>query len=429
MDKVISRPARILFLNTGAKHNLGDRAMLLNVLHRVREHLPTAELFVDAGVPDWMVRELQLSPVSTLANCWARGGGRAKGPYAFASTLAMRVLLGTGAYRLLPTGSMEYELLSAIDGADLIWLVGGGYLNDLGATEARAVLTTAYLGQSQGRKVVMTGQGLGPFTTRLSRWLFKAVAGKAESIMLREAVFGASEITRLGSTRIQWRAGVDDACSLPARHDQNIQPATLALHFRHSSFHEGSGQLEGKFSHLVCKVVARGQRVKLFVFNERKRTELDEYEVWKSRSGHAEAVDVVQYSDPRQILAELQACQCAIGMAYHFHLFALLSGVPSLALYSGEYYESKFQGIDALFDQPKSFICYDDANEELLEKFVVMENRCAQPERADRLARRATILRAMATEQICETLGAISHVPGGLGSTIGAHVVDSSIDG
>src|SRR6185369_17981578 len=151
MDKASATFQRILFLNTGANHNLGDRAMLLNVVRLLRKRLPTAELIVDAGVPEWMIHEFGLTPVPTLTNCWGRGGETLKTPYMILSTLAMHFLIRSVAYRCLPVGSVHHELLSAIDRSDLIWLVGGGYLNDLGPIEARAVLHTALMGQAIGR--------------------------------------------------------------------------------------------------------------------------------------------------------------------------------------------------------------------------------------------------------------------------------------
>lgn len=408
MRAEIHRQPSILFLNTGAKHNLGDRSMLLNVLRLVRVRYPSAKLFVEAGVPDWMVHEFRLTPISTMSNCWARGGHWAKVPYALTSTLILRLLLATGAFRLLPAGTMEHELLSAIHEADLIWLVGGGYLNDLGADEARSVLSTARLGQGVGRKVVMTGQGIGPFNKFFSRWLFRSVAARADSIILREPFFGAQIIAGYDHEKIQMRVGVDDACSLPIGDNDTTPPAVLAMHFRRSSFHEHSEQLEQSLAGLVTHLVSKGKRVKLFVFSERKSTECDFYLKWKATSGNPDAIDIIEYSDPRKTLAELATCQCAIGMAYHFHLFALLSGIPALAMYSGEYYESKYNGIDALFDQPKSFCHYKDVNDETLINFVRFKNRLVQPEYSKKLLSSASNLRQKATEQIGDALDHLS---------------------
>lgn len=408
VDAKIHRPPRILFLNTGAKHNLGDRAMLLNVLWHARQRYPTADFYVEAGIPVWMVHEFSLTPVSTMANCWARGGDWARAPYAIASTLILRLLLVTGAYRHLPTGSMEHELLKAIDAADLIWLVGGGYLNDLGTHEARGVLSTARLGQGIGRMVVMTGQGIGPFSKLYSRWLFRSVAKKAQSIVLREPIFGMKIMATLHDKKIKVRVGVDDACSLQSGTTETTAPAILAMHFRRSSFHEHSEELEQALSGLVTHLVAKGERVKLFVFSERKATEHDFYLKWKQASGNPKAVDIIEYSDPRNTLAELATCQCAIGMAYHFHLFALLSGIPSLAMYSGTYYESKYRGVDVLFEQSKSFFHYDMVDECLLKKFVGSENRLIQPERSRSLLRTAERLKQQASEQIDEALDHLS---------------------
>lgn len=406
MDNASTRCQRILFLSTGAHHNLGDRAMLLNVVRLLRERLPKVELIVDAGVPEWMIREFGLTPVPTLANCWGRGGETLKTPYVILSTLMMQFLIRSGAYRFLPVGSMEHELLSAIDRSDLIWLVGGGYLNDLGATEARAILNTALMGQTIGRPVVMTGQGIGPFKTKWSRRLFQWVAARARSIVLREPASGAREISSLGDARIRWRVGVDDASSLPRNADAVLPPAVLAVHFRRSSFHQDAEPVEQEIFRTIKTLVSNGEGVKLFVFSERQKYEREVYEGWKQASGNPDAVEIIQHSDPRRIFAELETCQCAIGMAYHFHLFALLAGTPSLAMYSGEYYEAKYAGIDILFEQSKSFIEYSAVDEKLLTDFVQENKRQFNPEKVSSLTARASILENRATQQILETLDA-----------------------
>lgn len=403
MVKLSEPTSKILFLNTGGNHNLGDRSMLLNVVRLVRGKLPNAELMVDAGVPLWMINEFRLTPVATMVNCWGRGGETLKALYAFIVVILMRLLLMTRGYHFLPRQCMEFELLSAIDRCDMIWMVGGGYLNDLGAVEARGVLATAWLGQQSGRPVAMTGQGLGPFTSSMTKRLFRAVALKSKSIILREPTAGVKELRALGDSKILWSPGVDDACSLPATLNDLAGPACLALHFRRSTFHAHGGYLERDFLQLMQCLIERGEKVKLFVFSERKSYELAVYEEWIRCLGDTDAVTIVQDSDPRKLLAELRTCRCAIGMAYHFHLFALLSGIPSLAMCSGEYYESKYEGIDTLFGQSRSFVNYLDVNEKMIGDFVASNN----PSKScgiDYLKSRSSILRASADTQILNTL-------------------------
>lgn len=384
--------------------------MLLNVIRIVREHCPHARLIVEAGTPDWMVNEFRLTTVSTMKHCWARVGSRAMAAYAVLALVAMRVLLATRLYRTLPKGTMEHELLDAITCSDLVWMVGGGYLNDLGSLEARAVLSTAWLSQLNGCRLIMTGQGLGPFNTWVTRWLLRTVAARAESITLREPLQGGLELAALRDPRIRWQTGVDDACSLPAAKCDPVSTASLAIHFRRSSFHVGSEALAQELFLTIESEIARGGYVKLFVFSERSATELDIYLEWQKRVGKPEAVEIVQFSDPRRVLAQLEGCRCAIGMAYHFHLFALLSGIPSLALYSGEYYDSKYAGIDALFEQDKAYIRYEDVNHAQLRSFISSTEMPDEAHRLSALKSSSARLKQLATKQIFAGACSISQV-------------------
>lgn len=363
-----SAPPRILFLNTGVRHNLGDRAMLLNVVRLVRAHLPDAELIVDAGTPAWMVDEFRLQPASTMAHCWSRSGVGFATLYGILAIVGMSLLLRSGAYRCLPRRSMEGEFLRSLAGADLIWMVGGGYLNDLGRREARAVLTTAYFGRMQNIPLVMTGQGLGPFFSRYSRWLLRRALGAARSISLRESIAGPREFDLPAFEAVNWHCGVDDAASLPWLPGEC--EAELAINFRQSLFHGQADGFELRVFRVIREVLAEGKRVRLFVFSERPQHELAIYQQWIERLSHHPMLELVCDPDPRKLLAALSGCKRAIGMAYHFHLFAALAGVPVVSAYTGRYYASKFAGIDHVFGLPKSHFEYAELDDDRLDTFL-----------------------------------------------------------
>lgn len=169
---------RILLLNTGSGRNLGDRAMLLNVVRWVRAQGLEVTLSASAEVPDWMASEFRLERVPLLIHLWGRWPQLARRlhlPAAFERVL-------TPAYRTFSTLSclmlsflperlrrrlpgMEGEFVRTVADTSLVHFTGGGYLTDAGRTEARAVLLTGLLAYLRGARVVMTGQGIGPFSS------------------------------------------------------------------------------------------------------------------------------------------------------------------------------------------------------------------------------------------------------------------------
>lgn len=111
--------------------------------------------------------------------------------------------------------------------------------------------------------------------------------------------------------------------------------------------------------------LARGYRIKLFVFQERENMELAIYRKWIEEMG-SDFIYIVNTEDPRELRAELAVCERAVGVAYHFQLFALMAGMPSVAIYRGEYYRAKFAGLAELFQRPESYLDADQLDSKII---------------------------------------------------------------
>lgn len=406
----------ILLLNTGTRNNLGDRAMLLNVARVIRTKQPTLTIFVDSGTPKWLIDEFNLTPLPTYNNCLGRLNYLIPKSllnksyheiilnlYAPFLYLIMRFFLISRLYNFFPA-SMEKELMNAITLSRTVWFVGGGYLTDDGMREARATLYTALLANYAGSQIVMTGQGLGPFSSRFSLWMLKRVARKAKLITLREHRQGPAILQTMNISSQNWCLGVDDASSLPVSANIPSKTATLALHFRDSSFHQDAEKVRIQFESLINRLVSEGHFIKLFCFHEATKNELSTYNNWLSLFKGCKQISIIKSSDPRIIRRELQTCQVAIGMAYHFILFALLSGKPSLAISTGKYYRAKFLGIENLLDIANLQIEATNATTRYLLGFV-MDNLTDESRiKSNHLTTQEIIIEQKCNEQILNTL-------------------------
>lgn len=359
----------LLFLNTGTGRNLGDRAMLVNVLRLARQQLPDARLTISADAPAWLAEEFATEQRPLLIHLWGRWpqlGRRLRLPaalvnllspvYRLMATLACAALLcGPAAVRRRLRG-MEGEFVRLIAGVDCVYFNGGGYLTDEGRLEARALLLTALLARLRGARVVMTGQGLGPFDSFWTRWLLRRVVNGAACVFTREQEAAAACLRELGIADHRWQAGVDDACSLPAKGDVPAsERPLLAVNCRYSSFHAGAATVADVLLDVIRAHLQRGFDIRLFVFQERQNAELDLYRRWQAELP-AGRVEIVTTPDPRQLRALLAGCDRAIGVAYHFALFALMAGLPLLSIYKGAYYRAKFAGLASHFKRPDTLV-------------------------------------------------------------------------
>lgn len=330
----------------------------MNVVRVIRKHERFESIAVAHDVPPWIRKEFQLEAVPTLLNCWGRWAllsQKCSLPgwldrigerfYAALSTLLLwtATFLPNFVTRRIP--GMEGVWVNAIKEAKTIWCTGGGYLTDDGKKEARAILWTSTIALTHRVRIVMTGQGLGPFRTLTTRLLIKLVIKRAMRVTCRENTTGPALLAGMRIPRERYRPGVDDACSLPSRCDSVHKGEALAIHFRRSTFHQYADRVEMAMKETIAHVLSNGQKVRLFVFHERPQAERAVYELWMQGFSDLGDIEIIEYSDPRRLRGALAQCSVAIGMAYHFYLFALLQGIPALALFHGSYYEEKFLGV------------------------------------------------------------------------------------
>lgn len=409
--------SRLLFLNAGVGSNLGDRAMLVNVLRLARTHSTKAKLTISIDAPMWMAKEFGADRVPLLIHIWGRWSLLARrlhlpkmlatlfAPlyYVFSTFSCALLLLGPASLRQRMAG-MEGEFVRSLASTDCVWFSGGGYLTDDGKLEARSLLLTALLARIRGARVVMTGQGVGPFNSLLTRILLRRVLLSSESAFFRDHVSTEWVQHELEARAIRLQTGVDDACSLPrAAVPELLGRALLAINCRISQFHANSENTAGILLQVIHAHLVKGYDIRLFVFHERLSAEHELYVRWMKELP-TERVEVVMTSDPRQLYARLARCDRAVGVAYHFTLFALLAGVPTLAIYSGRYYEQKFSGLATKFSCPQLMLEQTELTSDAVLR--LLEATSESSSRESRLRHAAGLARAC-DRQIQITLGGI----------------------
>lgn len=381
----------LLILNTGVGKNLGDRAMLCNMVRQLRAARPDWVLQVSANTPRFLVDEFQLTPVTFLIDClgrWAPLLSALRLPRWLAqaaqwwldivSTAALLLwLLLAHPLRLRPHWRfMEADFVRSVLAADAIYLVGGGYLTDQGVRECRALLTTALFAAWLGKPIALSGQGLGPFHRPITHWLLRQVLGRARLIGLRDAGQGLRLLAELGIPTQQAETVCDDALTLPPAPASPAEARSLAVHWRVSPYQAETQRVQAILEALLDRFAADGWQIVLFQFHERPAYEAAIYQHWLNTRDWPRA-RLVQHADPRVLRAELARCQAGIGMAYHFCVFALAAGVPVLGLWHKRYYRDKLHGLFAAFGQASWAV--DDRQIEADLLYLQLQNLAIRP--------------------------------------------------
>ncbi|WP_421862703.1 polysaccharide pyruvyl transferase family protein [Motiliproteus sp.] len=357
-----------MLINMGGRGNIGDRAMALNVIRQLREGSPEARLLVGPHTLDFMVEEFDLQRYPYLSHCFSRWGAveqrlgtkaRWLKPlqYLFYCLDSLLVLLLIMLKRLFNWDPgwrfMEAELARAISTSQVVFFCGGGYITDVGRLEARSNLVMAWFATLAGKPVIMSGQGFGPFDSWLSRFLVKLVVPRLDTITFRDVEGSEQLLQQLGVEIGQGKAVGDDAMSLPERQveqtGQTDAPVKLGVNFRISPFTPNLEQRVEAFTRFLSLASNQlGWQIHFYIF--------ETWRPWEEglvdsiiTDGELKDVVIHKTEDPREALYLTRQCDVAIGISYHFIVFALKLGIPVLALFTGEYYRAKMSGLLAWY--------------------------------------------------------------------------------
>ncbi len=394
----------LLLLNTGVGENLGDRAMLTNTVRQLRQKHPDWRLLVCARTPDFLVAEFHLTKVSFVVDCLSRWSFRRRPTRTSARlTRFFHATLGTAEFFLLTlvvmacrtfqirpiSHIMEAELLNSLLDADAVYFIGGGYLTDQGKLECRALLTTALLAAWLKKPIILSGQGLGPYSTFLTQYLMRQVVKKADMVGLRDAGGGIRVLSRLGAPVNRTEIVCDDALTLPPSNTLAPRPRTIGVHWRVSPHQADTSRVQFILEALLDRLSEEGWTIWLFQFHERDNYEAQIYEHWVA-SRRWPGARIVRDQDPRVLRAEIARCTLGIGMAYHFSVFALAAAVPVLGLWHKPYYRDKIGGLMTAFGHPEwaldDRVISPDSLYETLTKMATSDCRPALVKRGSELA-------------------------------------------
>jgi polysaccharide pyruvyl transferase WcaK-like protein len=358
---------------------LGDIAMLRNVTRKLREQLPdTVFSFrgdeVRAYIPlidgDGTFQGLQ--DYYEGVKRWFVSGphklfpkkGRARALDALIVLATWRLLAAARFERLLGSKALcpreARSFFAAIRESRLLFSAGGGGMTDAFLyDDLFAPCAEAMVAKVLGKPVVFSGQGIGPIRCRLGKKFARRGLSAACCVTFREREsLGTAGL--LGVKGPQLLCTGDDAHDLPVSQDrvksarkrlEEMFEATprqiIAVNARWAAYAESEGQDPGILLD-VCRAVgsAPGVGIIFVPMLTNDSAEVAAYRVVQEKLCGSPPSNILcdLRADPVEAKACVAASDLAVGMSYHFLLFALSSGVPGLGLYASEYYRQKLEG-------------------------------------------------------------------------------------
>lgn len=377
---------RIMMTGEDGLHNMGDEGQALASAARLRRYFPEAGL-VSTGLDP---RGAVLRSVGEVVP-WPVVLGDMQQPYAI--RLARKVARKLGGTEGLfdPAGRRmpaifdeQYRsnprfrvALAEIERASFIFDMGHGALNDV--FDPFMLCFLYYLAGRLGKPLFISGQSIGPLWRDRSVRMVRECLRFAHTVCLRDKDVSLNCVTRqLGLDRDSVRVvevGDDTLDLIPEEPDwDGFAPQVadvlrsgefFAVQWRASDYTHRVGDAESliPLARAVTEMIsATGLPAVFLPFS------------WEPGSSDVFAAlsmqDVMQGASRFHIVWHclrapelkwlLGHSRFGIGLSYHFHVFLLSQGRPSIGLFTNSYYQVKLQGAFAAYDCPVAPLHYPD---------------------------------------------------------------------
>lgn len=284
----------------------------------------------------------------------------------------------------LPIDKTAMLIINELSSSQLLFNNGGGNINTLLHGELYKQTLTILAASAMRVPVILSGQTIGPITRKLDAWVTRWALNSAQLITLRDSNISAQRLKNIGVSKPLVVDTADDAIGLPmlskqetieliiengGEHWLNLESDIVAV-MNMNGYFKAMGKTSIHEMHKeICLLANLGDMLvqsfnaKILLvptdvnrssddrplllhlkhamqFNERAFVVMKEYEAIRCKS-------LIGLGD------------CAIGVRYHFVVFATSAGVPCIGLANGLYQKTKLRGVLGLYDLEEFFICED----------------------------------------------------------------------
>lgn len=234
------------------------------------------------------------------------------------------------------------------EACDALVIAGGGYINDHFPHHALSVLDLADWFLERGRPVGLFSQGLGPVRNPELRSALRRIAAGATVVGLREPRFGPEILAELGVSGPHIRVTGDDAMELGLREWERNPTGgdRIGLNIRVVAY---SGMDEATAGGVMKGVAAAARTLGRPI----QPTPISWQPADDDTGAIADCLDLAPAvldevhtpMDSLGVIRLIARCSVVVTGSYHAAVFALSMGIPTIAVSTSEYYDTKFGGL------------------------------------------------------------------------------------
>jgi polysaccharide pyruvyl transferase WcaK-like protein len=298
----------------------------------------------------------------------------------------------------LPIDKHAKMVLQELAASKLLFNNGGGNINSLLSGELYKQTATILAASFLGLPVILSGQTIGPIHTKLHALVVKNALNRATIITLRDKDVSRNRLLEISVNRPSMRDTCDDAIGLPVIEQSKVKRLIcenggdkwLEKKTKITAVINMNGYLKAmgkksltEFGNEIRLLTTTADRLVkdanakiLFVPTDYGKASDDRPLLNKIRSGmkfQDQALVINMAYDAVQYKSLIGVGDIAIGVRYHFAVFATSMGVPCIALANGVYQKTKLKGVMDLYNVPYCYISKDMSQVDQQELWIVIE--------------------------------------------------------
>lgn len=420
-----SKRRKVVIIGGFGWQDIGDEAMPQAVIYNLRRTISNLEIVMLSPQPayttkyhkersihdinaylnrqPWLISKLTSRRLGIVGKIINKGYPRRL--VYFSRWLYFLIVVKCYSYKVnLPLNKMAKEILNELASADLLFNNGGGNINTLLYGELYKQTLTILTASIFKVPVILSGQSIGPITKKIHALVVKIALNKADMITLRDRGISSQRLREIGVDKPVIKDTADDAIGLPFLQSSEVNklisendrdgwqnlPAKIIAVMNMNGYLKAMGKDNinefDKEVALLARIsdrLAKRYDAKILLVPTDYNAASDDrpllIQIRNSMKYKEKALVIEKEYDAIQYKSLIGLGGVAIGVRYHFAVFATSMGVPCIGLANGLYQKTKLKGVMELYDLPDCFID-EDMDKVELEKVwktveKVMENR------------------------------------------------------
>lgn len=294
---------------------------------------------------------------------------------------------------------LEEEFLLTLANCEALFLVGGGNLNDIWVWDGLVARSfTSFLAKRLGKPVFLGAQTVGPLNKRWTRCLARRFLESVNLITLREG-FSKKVLEEISVKGVPVKVVPDDAFNVNPIDEKEAFDLLLKEGINISEIKEHGKKIVALNTRAwwkmndkniclkevleeIIKFIAEKNGYYVIFVPTACGYGYDDTNTAREllrETVQTDNIKILQSSyNWNQIKGILGFMDAAIGISYHFNIFAMSMGVPALGLYADEYYRLKIGGLFELIGFEDLAVDVRNLNKEdlisILENFLERED-------------------------------------------------------